>query len=456
MSDWGDYPHLALEYQGDATKVVVGTHKKLDWKCNTCEHEWQAVGYSRVTGNGCPACSNRVIHSDGRNSMAMTHPDLAAEYQGDATKVIAGTSKKLDWKCNTCKHEWKVKGEYRVQGAGCSACVNQCIHSDGRNSMANTHPELAKEYQGDANLIIAGTNKKLDWKCNTCEHEWESSGSNRAGRKSGCPPCREVERNNAFIKTNLEKKGSMAETHPKLAAEYQGDATKIVAGVNRKLLWKCSTCDNEWQASGSNRYSGCGCPACFGFLHSDGRNSMAVTHPELASEYQGDATKIIATTETKLPWKCGTCDNEWQAQGYNRVYGTGCPSCAESGFKPNEPAYCYLLKYVFTDETIRYKQGISNNVKIRVSKLRFEVNKVFPETKVALIDQMYFEVGQDALDLENHFKSISEIRWTPEQNFDGSTEMYAEGILEAWAEKNVKYTEIVLEDEKHGLHFAKS
>jgi hypothetical protein len=45
---------------------------------------------------------------------------------------------------------------------------------DGRNNMANTHPDLAKEYQGDANLIIAGTNKKLDWKCITCEHEWNT------------------------------------------------------------------------------------------------------------------------------------------------------------------------------------------------------------------------------------------------------------------------------------------
>jgi hypothetical protein len=53
------------------------------------------------------------------------------------------------------------------------------LHSDGRNSMYNTHPELAKEYQGDANLSIAGTHKKLDWKCITCEHEWKTRGKNR-------------------------------------------------------------------------------------------------------------------------------------------------------------------------------------------------------------------------------------------------------------------------------------
>jgi Zn finger protein HypA/HybF involved in hydrogenase expression len=58
-----------------------------------------------------------------------------------------------------------------------------------KTSMANTHPQtLAKEYQGDAKLIIAGTNKKLDWKCSTCEHEWKQSGCSRV-QGSGCPAC---------------------------------------------------------------------------------------------------------------------------------------------------------------------------------------------------------------------------------------------------------------------------
>jgi hypothetical protein len=46
--------------------------------------------------------------------------------------------------------------------------------------MAKTHPELAKEYLGDATKIISGTHKKLDWKCSDCEHEWKSSGKNRS------------------------------------------------------------------------------------------------------------------------------------------------------------------------------------------------------------------------------------------------------------------------------------
>ena len=127
-----DYPHLLKEYNGteDPTKIVAGTKKKLDWKCSTCDHEWKAKGDNRVRGNGCAICNRGGLHSDGRNSMANTHPELEKEYLGDATKTIAKTYKKLDWKCSTCEHEWKAKGSDRVsKGNGCPACAEHGFDS---------------------------------------------------------------------------------------------------------------------------------------------------------------------------------------------------------------------------------------------------------------------------------------------------------------------------------------
>ena len=455
MNEWSDYPHLLADLDMSKNKnhtsfrkpiqvleLSTGTSKKLDWKCSTCEHEWTCTGYRRTRRKtGCPACAGYAINNyDGRNSLAVLRPDLAAEYQSDATKVLATTEAKLDWKCSTCEHEWSQNGHKRViRNYGCPACAGRSINNyDGRNAMAVTHPELVSEYQGDATKVVAGTHLQLDWKCSTCEHEWKATGDNRSlhsGNPTKCPAC-----DNKAI-NNYDGRNAMALTHPKLAKEYQGDATKVVAGTNKRLLWKCSTCFHKWKASGGGRAGerNRGCPACENqaINNYDGRNAMAVTHPELASEYQGDATKVLAGTNKRLLWKCSICDNTWATTSNHRFTGTGCPTCAETGFKPSEPAYCYLLKYQFSDGVIRYKQGITNNVTKRMTILKMNVNKVFPETKVTLIDQMYFEVGQDALDLENHFKSISEIRWTPEQKFDGSTEMYAEGILEAWI-KSVK------------------
>jgi hypothetical protein len=99
--------------------------------------------------------------------MAVTHPKLAKEYQGDATKIVAGTHQRLDWKCSICEHEWKTSGKNRSGSlTGCGYCSRGDLHIDGRNSWQ--HPSRTKEYLGDANKVTAGTNKKLDWKCSIC------------------------------------------------------------------------------------------------------------------------------------------------------------------------------------------------------------------------------------------------------------------------------------------------
>ena len=58
----------------------------------------------------------------------------------------------------------------------------------GKNDLATTHPLLAKEADGwDPKTVIAGTGKKLNWKCSK-DHKWEAAGSNRV-KGSGCPVC---------------------------------------------------------------------------------------------------------------------------------------------------------------------------------------------------------------------------------------------------------------------------
>ena len=55
--------------------------------------------------------------------------------------------------------------------------------------MAITHPDLATELVGtDPNTILAGTNRKLDWVCSTCSHQWSAQGNDRVNG-NGCPAC---------------------------------------------------------------------------------------------------------------------------------------------------------------------------------------------------------------------------------------------------------------------------
>jgi Zn finger protein HypA/HybF involved in hydrogenase expression len=415
------HPELAKEFQGDATKVFANTSSNHNWKCSKCEHKWITAGGNRVLlDHGCPSCASQQVHSDGRNSMAITNPELATEYQGDATKIFAGTRKKLNWKCSKCDNEWIATGAHRNNGTGCPSCANQQIHSDGRNTMAVTHPELAMEFQGDATKIFAGTTEKLDWKCSTCEHEWINTGRGRLmGR--GCPACLNNE-------VHYDGRNSMAVTHPELAKEFQGDASRVIAGTNKKLDWKCLTCEHEWKVSGGSRTSGTGCPACRNKeIHTDGRNSMAITHPELAKEFQGNADQIIASTLNKLNWKCSICEYEWKATGHHRSNREqGCPACAITGFQPHLPAYYYVNEILnqFGDR-LYYKGGISNDYDSRLKKL----SQGLPVGMVIRnVEFVYFEIGEDARELEIILLKIDSIR-APKRDFDGGSELFLDNPL---------------------------
>ena len=440
---WNEYPHLIAELDPDGNKALtyrgksvlplelsVGTGFSLDWKCITCYHQWRAIGYSRSKQNGvgCPFCAGQTVHSDGHNSMAATHPKLSAEYQGDATKITAGTSKKLDWKCSICVHEWQAAGHSRTtRGLGCPACANKAVHIDGRNSLLSEHPELAKECLEDASKIISKTSRKIKWKCSTCDNEWQASSYARVSKQHGCPAC-------SNTSVHIDGRNSMAKTHPHLADELQNmDPNKLIAGTAKKLNWECSTCEHQWKATGNDRVSSkTGCPHCaHNVLHSDGRNSMAKTHPELAQEYQGDATKLIAGTTQKLLWKCPTCEYKWKTNGRNRVHGrTGCPACAPTGFQPDKIGYYYVHSVCnFNGEVIMYKAGISNDWKRRLRQLRRKSPKELLIKPYEVID---FEIGQEARDLETTLlRMAAEEGWkAPPRDFDGGHELFLENPLD--------------------------
>ena len=89
---------------------------------------------------------------------------------------------KVWWKCpKGDDHEWEASTNNRSKGQGCAVCSNKKIVLS--NCLATTHPELAKEWHPTLNNgktpfdVIAGTNKKLWWKCDKGDdHEWDAPG----------------------------------------------------------------------------------------------------------------------------------------------------------------------------------------------------------------------------------------------------------------------------------------
>ncbi len=203
----------------DPRKITVGSNNTYFWRCHVCNHRFRNSPSNRYHfEQNCGACMNNTAHSSGSNSIAITHPELANEIHDvlnenlDISSIKVASSRKIWWKCSTCDHEWRATPYRRLssihtKSRGCGVCSGNSIHSNGSNSMKNTHPQLSLEFDKEKNHpltpenIKAGTNKKLWWICEVksskpCGHTWSASGASRSftnvlNKKigTGCPKC---------------------------------------------------------------------------------------------------------------------------------------------------------------------------------------------------------------------------------------------------------------------------
>ena len=344
------HPEIAAQADGwDPTTVVAGTTKKRDWKCGF-NHKWStSVATRALAGNGCPICSNQKVLA-GFNDLKTTHPEIAAQADGwdPTTKTAGSTNKKVGWRCEL-GHKWKTVVSHRTASQGCPYCSSRPAALAGFNDLATVNPKLALEADGwNPNSVTISSGKRLGWKCKL-GHKWEAT---IAGRSSGggCPYCGNY--------TVLAGFNDLATTHAELAEQANGwDPKTVIAGTPRKRSWK-GTCGHEWAASVASRaHNKSGCPVCQNLKLLVGFNDLATKRPDLAEQAFGwDPKTVIAGAAFKKRWKCKN-GHDWVATVDKRMSGRGCPSCAKSGFDPNQPGFLYFIDHF---DLHMFQIGITN------------------------------------------------------------------------------------------------
>ncbi len=107
-------------------EIALNYNKTVWWKCDVCEHEWEASPNNRSKGVGCPCCSGRVPKI-GVNDLKSVNPELVEEW--DSTKnekgpeqFLPNSSKPAWWICKRCGHSWRAVICNRNKGHGCPKC----------------------------------------------------------------------------------------------------------------------------------------------------------------------------------------------------------------------------------------------------------------------------------------------------------------------------------------------
>lgn len=349
------------------------------------------------------------------NSLADTHPELAAQANGwDPRTITRGMGKKLEWVCNL-GHNWRAAPNTRTNmKTNCPVCANKKVLS-GTNDLATTDPDLAREAFGwDPHTVFANSHKKMLWLC-TNGHEYSARLYNRKNGR-GCPYCANKKvlpgfndfetrypelakealewdpstelagsakkflfrcsKNHEYrasLDARIHKKSGcpycvnqkllvgfndLATTHPEIAKEAVGWDPKTVIGSKKSRLWRCPF-GHEYFSSAENRMRAkSGCPYCVNQKLFVGFNDLATTHPEISKQAVGwDPKTVVAGSSKKRRWHCDN-GHEWITEIRNITnHKSWCPTCAKYGFDPNKDAWLYFIEH---DEWKMFQVGITN------------------------------------------------------------------------------------------------
>jgi hypothetical protein len=333
------HPDIANQSIGwDPQKFTYGSGVEKSWKC-TKGHTWNATISSRTNmKSGCPYCSNTKVLA-GFNDLLTTNPEIARyTLNADATKFSAGSNEIAQWKCEL-NHEYEMSIRNRVKASGCPICNGSRILI-GFNDLATTHPEIAALANGwDPKTFTAGSNQELSWKCQS-GHTWNAPVYSLSNQGTRCPTC-----SGQQFATGIN---DLSTTHPQIAAEAYGwDPKTLGRSSDKKVSWICPI-GHVYEAVIYNRtFREDQCPICAGKQVLAGFNDLLTTHPDHAAQANGwDPKTFTAGSNSRVKWKCSE-GHIWEAMinGVSSSRNLGCPSCAVSGFDPNEDGYLYFIKH---------------------------------------------------------------------------------------------------------------
>ena len=341
--EWDDEKNGGLKPEN----IVVGSHKKVWWKCKH-GHSWKASVSSRTSGGtGCPSC----------NSDRTSFPEQALLYY-------------LERDC-----PWKIESRACVKSAGgVEADIwipesNVAIEYNGRYWHSGKRDKDARKAEAFAKagitaiFVLEGPSlprmpKAQNVVRETLDDEGLSAAILAVEKRLGITPSRKIDTkaDALAIRDRYDrslKEGSLAERFPTIASEWHPTRNgklrpELFRPASNVKVWWLGKCGHEWQEQINNRAAGgTECPCCRGKRTLAGFNDLATLAPRLAAEWHPTKNGELAASDvrpfsSKMVWWLGKCGHEWKAVVSSRAKGSGCPYCSNqkalAGFNDLETA----------------------------------------------------------------------------------------------------------------------
>jgi Zn finger protein HypA/HybF involved in hydrogenase expression len=322
---------------------------------------------------------------------------MVSEYRGGSIKAT--------FKCSK-GHFWITSPRKVIEGSGCHHCSKEKSH---------LAKELIDKRLASRGIKIISTYKDSktpsEFECSLGHRWFSNAGPVLLGR--GCPHC---SGNARLTKDAVNKR--LADRGFRIIGDY--------ISALEKTLFECPN-GHQWEARPANILNGQGCALC--------ANNQILSKEIVNERTFSRGIKLIgeySSSKEKALFQCKE-GHEWMAVPSNVLFGRGCPICADTAFKFDEPADLYFLRieHELLDAPI-YKIGISKNTQQRIRDLR----KYRPNTRITLQGALHFSLGRDAREMEKFLhQTYADYQYFDELDLleSGYTELF---ILDVWARES--------------------
>ena len=189
-------------------ELFKNNHSKYLFKCDECNHEFDAQLSAIMRGDWCPFCAIPAKRlCDDIECMLCLSRSFASEEMSlrwsdkndlDSRQVLKYSNKKYIFKCDICLHEYDSTLANIMQGNGCPFCAvptkRLCDNIDCMLCYNKSFASYEKsKYWSDKNqiqprFVIKGSGEKYWFDCEDCKNSFESA-LNNVSKNRWCPIC---------------------------------------------------------------------------------------------------------------------------------------------------------------------------------------------------------------------------------------------------------------------------
>lgn len=310
-------------------------------RCLKCRFEWSPRPDNIRSGSGCPQCSkHRVAKNAGKK---VTPEEWGRRAALAEVKWVNGTpetsTSKTPVECLKCSYRWSPWPNNLKKGSGCPACARNIPVSQ------ETWDERALKVQVKWLEPVRSRHGKYRAVCLTCDYEWRTEAG-AVANGSGCPECG----------SEFRRKGRLLDSQIWIDRAKSAGLKWIELPDNNsnKRRISCTTCNYEWMVIPGTVASGAGCPVCSGVI------VQPETWHQRASAAGLEWLELPSSARKPTKARCLRCGLIWSPNPDGVSKGSGCPDCAETGYKLGQPGLFYFVERTSDYGRPARKIGITN------------------------------------------------------------------------------------------------